>query len=766
MTRARRLAASGWAPALLVYLLSAFLLGHSANLAVRDILAFTVWFGWAHTLPGIVAWRAIDWRGRGGRHERGSGRATGRPFLEDAVLGSIFGVILSIPVYLLAVGAGLPGAILLWPLLVLVPAAALPRGRELLLRRQADRAPAWWSWGLALILVLVVIQLWHVSWSPEPLNAYTLQHPYVDEPYHLALVGEFRHHFPAQVPFVAGTPLEYHWLVYPFVAAGSWGSGVESIVLLRYLVVAVLSALLVLGVAVAAARISGHRWASLAAASVLCMTTPLDVVGWTGAATPWLSAGWLTLRSPTQMFANALCPLLVVLLVGLLRGAARRPHHWVAVFLVMLAVAGAKSAMLPLFVAGLCGTTLVMLVVRRAIPWVTAALAVLSVLVFGLATVLFYGPGSRAMTLKPFQVIDGQALVLHMIDEGQTPSAGVRTVLTVVFVLCAAVPLVGGLGWFVRGGWRRPSPWVLLGCWVAGIGVFLVFSHPGLGQGYFYRSAVVPMAVLAGVGWARAAGSPTRRTAVTIAVAVAGGLCLTVAVSELVPATTPNGARGGSDVGALLEGFGVPLLVALGAVALLLVLYRTATRRAAASPPQALLVAISLLTGMCMVGPIAGLDHKTPPPVNQQMIPDGGIPAARWLRAHSTPDQLVATNVHTPTALGNPENHRTFWIAGYAERRVLVEGWAYIPPESVGLPSNEETNSRFGGGEFWDPGKLRLNDEVFAHPTRENIAELHERYGVDWLFVDRTRKPDLSRLRKLADRQYLGRRFLVFRIGD
>src|SRR6185436_19959010 len=136
--------------------------------------------------------------------------------------------------------------------------------------------PAWWSWSLAAVMLYVVAYSAQKAWSPLALSPTSLSAPYVDEPYHLALIGEFLHHFPAQVPFVAGTPLRYHWLFYPFAAEGSWGSGVEPVVLLRLVVPTALSALLVLGVAVAAARVSGHRWAALGGAVVLCMLSPLD----------------------------------------------------------------------------------------------------------------------------------------------------------------------------------------------------------------------------------------------------------------------------------------------------------------------------------------------------------------------------------------------------------------------------------------------------------------------------------------------------------
>ena len=763
LSRIPRLLSSGWVPALLVFVVASLTLRQEAHVGGRDILVFTAWWGWTCTIPGTVGWRVLDWRGRGG-----SGPRTGRPLLEDLVLGSILGVVLTVPAYLLAVLAGEPRLVLLWPLVVLGPAALTAPGRGLLLRRQAQPTPAWWSWSLAAVVLYVVVYTAQIVWGHSAITPEALRAPYVDEPYHLALLGEFRHHFPAEVPFVDGTPLRYHWLVYPFLAAATWGSGVAPIVLLKVLVPAAFIALLVLGVAVAASRISGHRWAGVGSAAVLSVLTPLDLMAWTDVDEPWLTTGWLIYRSPTQLLANALCPLLVVLLVGILRGAAVRPRHWVATAAVMLAVAGAKSAMLPLFMAGLCGAAVLMLLIRRRPPWKLAGLGVLSIAVFALATVIFYGSGSRAMTFGPFQIIDEQAVQLHFAGTGETPSTSVRAALTLVFVLLLAAPLVGGLGLFVRGGWRRPIPWVLLGCWAAGLGVFLLFRHPSLGQAYFFRSSVVPAALLSGMGWARAAGAMTRRTATVVAVSLLAGAVWAWLVAALTTTRTPDGRRTGTDLEQLLVSFGIPLALALAGVLVAVVIVHLTTRAPSVERRYSLLVGMTLVLGMCLPMSVATIAHVTDerersaarPPV----IQPGGLEAATWLREHSDPDDLVATNVHTPFDRGSPRNHREFWISGYTERRMLVEGWAYIPPESVGLPSNERTNDS-RGAPFWSPERLRLNDEVFRRPTGENIDELHRRYGVDWLFADKRRKPDLRGLGELAQRRFTTPNYVVYEIG-
>jgi hypothetical protein len=435
----------------------------------------------------------------------------------------------------------------------------------------------------------------------------------------------------------------------------------------------------------------------------------------------------------------------------------------------MLAVAGAKSAMLPLFVAGLCGTAVLMLVIRRRTPWKVMGLAGLSIVVFGLATVLFYGPGSRGMTFEPFQVIDSQAHLLDLSAPGQAPSAGTRAALTVLLVVMLGAPLIGGIGLFIRGGWRRPLPWTLLGCWVAGLGVYLLFHHPARGQAYFLRSTVVPAALLSGMGWARAAHAMTRRSATVIAVSLLAGVAWVSLVAAVTGTGAPDGRGTGTDLKQLLVSFGIPFALALTGVLSMVALAHVATRSSSASPGYSLLVGVTLVLGMCLPASVAkiAVDNDTEPASRPAggptVIRSGGLEAAAWLREHSDPDDLVATNVHSRLLRERLQDRRQFWISAYTERRVLVEGWDYIPPESVGLPSNEliHQSPRLP---FWHPERLRVNDLVFERPTRENMDELHGRYGVDWLFADKRREPDLRGLDELAQRRFSTPNYVVYEL--
>ena len=74
-------------------------------------------------------------------------------------------------------------------------------------------------------------------------------------------------------------------------------------------------------------------------------------------------------------------------------------------------------------------------------------------------------------------------------------------------------------------------------------------------------------------------------------------------------------------------------------------------------------------------------------------------------------------------------------LAGYSERRVLVEGWSY----TTGARRQFQT----GAGEvydrvpFWDGDLLALNDGFIEHPTAEAAEELYD-LGVRWVAVHKT----------------------------
>ncbi len=118
---------------------------------------------------------------------------------------------------------------------------------------------------------------------------------------------------------------------------------------------------------------------------------------------------------------------------------------------------------------------------------------------------------------------------------------------------------------------------------------------------------------------------------------------------------------------------------------------------------------------------------------------------ALLIGVNSGSDDLIATNLHCHRARASHCLTGSYWIAGYAERRVLVQGWAYKARVDDSYPDGVQSR-------YWSTEKLRLNDEAFTNPTRDVLETLRTRYGVQWLLLDeRVSAPpnDLDRLTEL-----------------
>jgi hypothetical protein len=128
---------------------------------------------------------------------------------------------------------------------------------------------------------------------------------------------------------------------------------------------------------------------------------------------------------------------------------------------------------------------------------------------------------------------------------------------------------------------------------------------------------------------------------------------------------------------------------------------------------------------------VNSLDHVVMA-VGPTDLPVDGKEAARFLRSHSAPDDLVATNAHCRIPQKGRCDSRAFWLAGWSERRVLLEGWAYT------ARANTATDSAGAlAGQYWDAQLKAENDAVFTDPSPATAAVLKQKYGVDFLFVDK-----------------------------
>jgi hypothetical protein len=731
--------------------MAAALVVQVAMVAVVDVLVFSGYLAAFLTLPGTLLWRRL-------------GPDRGRPFFEDAVLGTVTGLALELPVYLLGRAVGAPWLVVAVPVVALGYAVGSRDGRSLWYHGR--RTPPGWAWAIAAVLGCAMLQVARGVWSARPVTA--LRSPYIDEPFHVALAAELKHHMPPESPWVDGVPLFYHWLVYGHLASASTVTGVEPVVLLRGLSISLFVALTILGLAAGVSRLTNRAWPGLLAAALLALGGAPDIFGWTPMAAPFGGVRYsleLPFLSPTHAFATALAVPLLVLLVEAMRDNRVTWQSWAAIALLMVAVSGAKSSTLPPLLAGLLFATVTQALLRTGRARIPLLLLTTATAVFLLAQRVFYGGNTRSLEVAPLDtarwIAEGRGLTT---TTGDVPF-GVEIIVAGTFVVALLLSGIGIVGLATSRGWRLGEHQFLVGAMAAAVGAVFTFGHPGKAQMYFLNGAAPVLVMLSVLGISRLVvdGLERRRAGVLLGAGLAGALA-SVLVAVL---STNRPPRPGDDpVGEAVRTLLLPQVVAVAVLGLLALGMVMAARRRGWSGALALAFATSMLLGLSFVrtaGMVAQLlDPSAEPAAPSSLIGRGGVEAARFLRDHSDPDELVATNAHC-AGLPRPDcDRRNFWIAGYTERRVLVEGWAYIAPEVVGVESTPQSNS--SKSEFWDLQRLTDNDAAFIDPTAESVGLLADEYDVRWLFVDKRFRHDLRGLKAVADLRFQSGRYAVFEV--
>ncbi|MFG3442168.1 hypothetical protein ACGF0J_33410 [Nonomuraea sp. NPDC047897] len=761
-----------WLPAAAVAAFTAAVLSRY-GVSAADLALFAGYVALGLALPGVLTVRALYGRSR-------------TP-AEEVALGLPLGYAVEILAYVGARAAGLPLLVLVWPLATYAAFLAVPSLRRHWRAGPRPAAPWWWPSFLALVTAALV------AWSAVKFFAtHAVTWPALgtaapDMPFHLALVGELRHHVPPVVPMVAGEPLAYHWFVYAHLAAASHVTGVEPLILLfRLGMLPMLAALVVL------AGLTGRRltrtWSGAAVTVVgtVFVGAPSLYLGANGLFT-WGGIPDTAWISPTQTLGALLFAAVVLVLLDLLEDRPRDVRAWCLAAVLLVALTGAKATYLPLLGAGLAVVAGVRLARgRRPSRPVLVGLGLTAVCVLFAQFVLF-GRARQGIVVDPFSFI--RVTWSELTGAAGTPAGGVPG-MAAVYLVCWVVTWLGIVGLAVRPAQlARPAVTLMLGVGGAGLAAALLFGHPGRSQlfflwgGYPCLAAVTAWGLILLVRWA---GLSSRATAA----AAGAGLAAAYLVPLLCGVTIPLAP--GLDPGLLYRPYLVLVAAAVTAAALLAV--RRGVRGAAALVVVALASVglpaygharvLSALDGSVTPAPAPapapanadsdaaqatpatqattrGAQAAQPPgrgPVAERAIPEGGLAAGRWLRAHSAPGDLVATNAHCRWGREDPCDSRFPWVSALAERRVLVEGWAYtaanlnrwrpgLPPES--LP-------------FWDPELLRLNDAAFRAPSADVMRLLRERHGVRWLFAEERPGASLGRIGDFAALRFRSGGYAVY----
>ncbi|MEV1169983.1 hypothetical protein [Nonomuraea sp. NPDC049784] len=707
---------------------------------------FGAYVVFALALPGLLLIRALY----GDR----------RTLAEEVALGAALGYAIEVAAYIVARAVGLPLLVLVWPIGTYIAFLAVPRLRRHWKRGLASAAaPAWWSWGLALMVCYLVAWSAHTFFGFGPLTWPELAKYPDDAPFHLALIGELKQHMPPMTPMVAGEPLFYHWFVYAHYAAASWITGVEPLVLLFRLGTVPMLATFVVLVAMLARRVTGS-WsgAAIATGATILLGAPRLFLGSFGSFTygGMHDAAW---GSPTFTFGALLFVPVVLLVVDLLLHRCHDPGPWLLLAVFLAAVMGAKATHLPMLAAGLVAVVAVKVVTRRRPPWpALVALGMTTACLF-FAQLVLYGGQRQGTIVAPLSYM---GTLWH--DLTGTPPDVAAPALSVVGVAALyfvswAVTWCPALGLLSRPRLLVRSDVVLMiGIAAAGLGAMFVLDHPGRSQVFFLWAAYPYIAIVAAYGLIvilRQAQAPRR----SILCAVGSGLVAVYALPVICGVRAPLDP-GLSDTALYGPYLALVTVVALVAVSLL-------TARAGVLKWALLLVALAAIGLPAahharVLASVSGGAAQVAASSSEgaPAFPQGALQTARWLRDHSGPDDMVATNVHCRWGFEHPCDSRQFWVSALTERRMLLEGWAFTGTNADRWQPGQSVKNL----PFWDRQRFDDNEAAFLSPSSAAIQRLHEHYGIRWLFVDEHLTSAAPEIAKYARLCYRSGDFAVYQL--
>ncbi|MEU0093918.1 hypothetical protein [Kribbella sp. NPDC006257] len=679
------------------------------------ILLFSLYLGAGISLPGVLIWRWLR------------GNVDG--FAADFAFGTGTGLALSILTYIPGRAIGVPLLPLVVPAATLVAFLAVPVLRT---NWRTQRAPArpWWAWSVSAAAVLGLWVITRNGLAIEPIAFPDAAFQYSDMSYQLALAGELKNHMPGEIPYVIGQSLNYHWFLHAEVAATSWQTGIDMDLLLRRLFPMLCALLPILSVAALATRLAKRSWAGPLAAWLLLLVSSFDVYGWGGreliSQAPFATA--VLMYSLTHAFAVVLAFPVVWLIVCLLRHDSRK-GNWILFAVGIAALAGAKASFVPMLVAAMVLVVVLQLVTGRKPDRTQVGLTVVGLLALGIAQVALFSASSSGIGLEPGQSFRALATQVGFSSHYRSHAAAVVVLGTTgaTLVVSWAISGIGMLAFLQKRRWQDPVAIFLIGFLVAGLAAGALLRHPGFSQLYFVRAAF-PFAI-AGSAWGLTLLFDKVALPRMLLAAAAGAV-----LAKVLSAATPDRPLRTQGIAMVsLQVIAPWLTVLLVAAIITLLLHRAPeTWRSGGLGVSVILGVVCIALPetvvttagdkVCVSGP-----EKPDCRHTRRQIPDGGAEAARYIRDHSAVTDRLATNSHCMPAYDPARcDTRNFWLSAYAERRVLVEGWAYTP---TAQSSKNATN-----GPFWDPELLALNDEAFRDPTK--LDRLRTEYGVRWLVYD------------------------------
>ncbi|GAA2530417.1 hypothetical protein [Pilimelia columellifera] len=120
----------------------------------------------------------------------------------------------------------------------------------------------------------------------------------------------------------------------------------------------------------------------------------------------------------------------------------------------------------------------------------------------------------------------------------------------------------------------------------------------------------------------------------------------------------------------------------------------------------------------------------------------------------------MASNNHCRFSVGQGDP-RQFWVAGFTQRRVLLEGWSYTPLANRYEMANSSVPTRCRARTH---RCCRPNDAPFTAPPVATVGRLRARYGVRWLVVDIRRPHDPTGIARVAELRLATGQVSIYRL--
>lgn len=677
-------------------------------------LAYIAYAALAVVLPGTLVYRGlIGFRGS---------------LLEDLAWGSVVGLVIELVGWAVLTATGLNPYLWVWPGTVLVAFAAVPRLRRYW--RQPPRAgstPWAAAWGVALASVLSFVSLSVLFYQGNPIPPSGVTYN-VDLPWHLGVAHELQRTVVPQTPeALAEGTLHYHWFSNAHFASANLISGVDLPTILTRTGLFLLVVVVAASTAALAMHLTRRGWVAGVAAVLVVSTTSGAPFWWVGHAVRIVYPD-----SPSGIYAVGTSCLIAALLVDLARRDRITRAGWSLLVVLLVMAIGSKPSVLIVLLPGVGLLWLVQAVTRRR-P--NVGLLVAGVLMTAAVVV----------SLPLFSSWGGSALRPNVDTTIVLPATPVVGLVVLALVKSYLLFFTSGLT-LLRAGLRRDPGALLLACAVlAGFLEAWLISHPGLSQRFFWSTAMPFAAVLTAWGvvdtWPRDVRARRRLWA------FAGAAGAVFAVALVVPRLDYD-ARAIIGPGFISLGVSVLVVAALAA--------RLRVKRSAALAVAVVLpVALTIPTGL-------GLAWSPKPAVTERdRLAESR--AAIWIDANLPVDAVVATNSHCikPIPLDRTCDARSFWVAGFGGRRVLLEGYGVSPRQLEltgvrGLPAWRQP--------YHDQALYELNERVFTDPDVADLDRLRVERGVTHLVATRRAGPVSDHLAELAELVYANDVVSVYRI--